>query len=220
MADSDQLALLAAERVFGGDTAYTPDAVVDQHLTFLEAVAAPGWWPREILTPTAGAGAWTRGCRRRWPNASITAIEINPGERGNLERVADVVVIADALAWARAWRTDSMPFDLVVDNPPWSNFGEWAEALLPLVDPTGYLQLYGPTQWGQAKATIPVVERCTPVAVGLTGGRVRHHPGSKTDALETCSRIWRPGRAQGAGPLRRCWETFQLDHPESTERRL
>ena len=220
MITADQLQLLAAERTFGGDTAYTPDAVVDQHLDFLQAIAGDGWKPREILTPTAGAGAWTKACRRRWPTASITAIEINEDEAAALESVADVLSIGDALAWARNWRNDVMPFDLVCDNPPWSNFGERVEALFPLVAPGGYLQLYGPTQWGQARSTIAVVERVTPFAVGLTGGRVAHHGSGKADALETCSRVWSPGRAKGRGPLRRGWATYQLDYLERSERRL
>lgn len=45
MADADQLQLLAAERAFGGDTAYTPPAVVEvdaRHRVELAAATARG----------------------------------------------------------------------------------------------------------------------------------------------------------------------------------
>lgn len=219
----DQLQLVAADRIFGGDTAYTPPAVVRQHLDFLALVADEGWQPRTILTPTAGAGAWTREVRARWPQATILACELNPAEAPVLRQLADDVVVGDALDWARsAARRGLAPFDLIADNIPWSNFGEWVEALAPLIAPGGYLQLYGPTQWGQARTTITVVDRFPPIAVGLTGGRVSHHGHGKADALETCSRIWIGSRVvRGAtGPLRRRWETYQLDYLERSERRL
>lgn len=224
MTTADQLQLLSAERTFGGDTAYTPPAVVRQHLDFLQAVAADGWRPTFILTPTAGAGAWTREARRRWPGARITAIEVNPAEAAGLREIADEVIVGDALEWARAEARRGRAFHFIADNPPWSNFGEWIDALVPLLETGGprpaYLQLYGPTQWGQARSTIAIVDRYPPSVVGLTGGRVAHHGNGKADALETCSRIWRQGRQPGTGPLRRGWETFQLDYLERSERRL
>ena len=219
-----QLALVEGERDFGGDTAYTPAVVVKQHLDFLvQEVAPAGWSPRTILTPTAGAGAWTREVRARWPAATVLAIELNPAEAPALRALADDVIVGDALAWAATARADGLaPFDLIADNPPWSNFGEWVEALAPLLAPGGFLQLYGPTQWGQARSTIAVVERHAPVWVALSGGRVAHHGTGKGDSIETCSRIWTRSEVEQTcrGSLRRRWQTAQLDYLEKAERRL
>lgn len=132
-----------------------------------------------------------------------------------MEAVADVTVSTDALAWARSFDGSALGFDLIVDNPPWSNFGEWVQALHPLLNAGGFLQLYGPTQWGQAEETIDIVRRFCPVAVGLTGGRVSHHSSGQTDSRETCSRIWsRPTSSLT------WWATYQLDYLERSERRL
>lgn len=219
-----QLDLLSATHEDGGDVAYTPPAVVAQHLEFLERVALSGP-PSRILAPAAGAGAWVRAMRRRWPNARIVAIELNHRERENLQAAgADEVHLGDGLAWAELARLDGERFDLIADNPPWSNFGAWVESLLPLV-PFGHLQLYGPTQWGQAASTAAIVRRAPPRWVGLTGGRIRHHGDAAKggDLRETCSRIWR-GRPVGEPCETNAtgwpsWVTYQLPMLTRSERR-
>lgn len=201
---------MTPDRIFGGDVAYTPAGVVRQHLDFLAELAGPSWSPRRIQCPAAGAGAWVAGARAYWPAARITALEICPEVAPALAAAgADEIVIGDALGHA-----GDGEFDLIVDNPPWSNFAAWVEALRPRVSATGYLALYGPTQWGQSREAIATLRRHPVLAQGRTGGRVSHHPSGRTDARETCSWVWGPGHA---GPA---WLTVQLALLPPEARRL
>lgn len=104
------------------ERAYTPYPVIraglGQALELLAADVASVLRRSEaprILDWCAGPGAWSRVARERWPEATITAVEIVPSERPYLERVADRVLIGDwRLAFAHG------PYDLVVGNPAFS----------------------------------------------------------------------------------------------------
>lgn len=99
------------------DLYITPDGVVEPLLAELErACRFSGWLHPRILDPGAGTGVLTRAIRKQWPNASITAVELNPEHEDALLPVADEVVIADFLTY----EPDREGFDLIIGNPPFS----------------------------------------------------------------------------------------------------
>lgn len=186
-----QLDLVESPRNFGGDTAYTPIPVARQHLDFgINRVLREREPPGVILCPTAGVGPWAQACRERWPEAEIIGIEINPREIAELGRHCDRAICGDATIEVPRLIREGYRFDLVIDNPPWSNFGEWPSVLRPALVSGGVLALYGPRQWGQAQSTYPVLCEWPPAFHALTGGRVSHNASGKGDQRETSVRWW------------------------------
>jgi hypothetical protein len=104
------------------ERAYTPYPVIRAGLGYaldllsadVASVLRDPERPR-ILDWCAGPGAWAQVARARWPQATITTVELVPSERRYLERVADHVLIGDwRLALAHG------PYDLVIGNPAFS----------------------------------------------------------------------------------------------------
>ncbi len=63
-------------------TVFTPEPLVDRMLD--DAAARLGADPAVVLDPGAGVGAFTVASARRWPDASVLAVDINPVTLGLL----------------------------------------------------------------------------------------------------------------------------------------
>lgn len=72
--------------------------------------------PQAILEPGAGSGAITRELRATWPQARITALEIDPAHREELELITPCVKIGDFFELVPL----KGAYHLVVMNPPYS----------------------------------------------------------------------------------------------------
>lgn len=102
------------------DLYVTPVGVTEALLDELERTF--GWGPGmklRILDVGAGTGRITAACRAQWPEAYITAVEIDHTHKNALEAAgATDVWICDFLdqTWGDEWRE----YDLIVGNPPYS----------------------------------------------------------------------------------------------------
>lgn len=70
--------------------------------------------PRVVLEPGCGAGSFMAAARKRWPNASIRGVEIDPLVAEHARR-QDFLVTVDNLL-GRHWGVA----DLIIGNPPFS----------------------------------------------------------------------------------------------------
>lgn len=92
---------------------------LDRHYTPLElarlcvrAAAEAGVNPSTILEPSCGGGAFVVACREVWPDARVTACDLDPDAKGLA--MARSAIVGDFLA------TDLERFDLVIGNPPFT----------------------------------------------------------------------------------------------------
>jgi predicted RNA methylase len=120
---------------------YTPDNwayVITQRLVYTGLHGA--WTPmRTILEPTAGAGAFVKAAKRTWPDAHVTAIEINSREVPNLEAAgADVIHAGDATTLLPKAKKK---YDLILTNPPFSLAERLVHLCLPLLTRDGHLAM-------------------------------------------------------------------------------
>lgn len=127
---SEALVALAYERIVAGrnrrrlGTFFTPASVVDLMLDRAEAVLPA---PSQVVDPGAGVGAFSLAARRRWPEASVVAIDINVVTLGLLatqavlEEVSDglTLVHADYLVWLENMSQPDNPV-LFLGNPPYT----------------------------------------------------------------------------------------------------
>jgi hypothetical protein len=96
---------------------FTPMAAVEAALNLVEV------GPERVIDPACGAGDFLLACRRRWPQAQLTGIDIDPlalavaETKLNLEGIYNVT-LQEANAISLEYPG---PFDLVVGNPPWGS---------------------------------------------------------------------------------------------------
>lgn len=70
--------------------------------------------PKFVLEPSAGDGALVRAARERWPDARITAVELDPLNVAMLANTGAAIIDDDFLAVSFG----GLRFDVVVMNPP------------------------------------------------------------------------------------------------------
>lgn len=92
-----------------------------------------------ILDPGAGNGNIIRALRERGFKNRISAIELRPEEESNLKEVADHVGIFDFLKQAQT--IESMKFDVIIGNPPYTYAKEFIDKSLALLKPGGAFDL-------------------------------------------------------------------------------
>jgi adenine-specific DNA-methyltransferase len=109
-------------------TFFTPPAVVDFMLQRTEAVVGT---PSTVIDPGAGVGAFTVAARKRWPTATVIAVDLNVVTLGLLaarcraERLEGItLVLDDYLSWTtNNYDTLSSP-RLALGNPPYTRHHE------------------------------------------------------------------------------------------------
>jgi hypothetical protein len=215
---------------------YTPRAVARSILSAaLPFVLPPPAWTRlRILDWCAGAGVWSSELRAITflsYAAEITAVEIDPREAEHLARHADHVRIGDwrgAIDGAHGVGMIPIPalepFDLVVGNPPFSDFHEGIRAMLT---PRGGAADYGELPEDEPPFAGAIVALCTIEALqrGQAGRELAHDfpptmqldiPGSidfrgpskpgerrSGDSRSYCAWVWGPERARPGSPWQR-----------------
>jgi predicted RNA methylase len=111
--------------------------------------------PERILVPSAGTGAFVRAASRTWAPASIAACDIAPRGPG-IEQLDFLSLKRRSVTdpWARAteptkYIDSGTPYDLIIDNPPWSLATEFVEQGLRMVRSVGFVAyLLRTTFWG------------------------------------------------------------------------
>jgi predicted RNA methylase len=132
---------------------YTPPALVEAALALLPRS------PARVMDLACGDGAWLQGVARRWPEASLAGVDIDPAAiaaaRTRLPGAA--LLVADGTRHRGS-------FDCVVGNPPWGagrvgNVRRGAESVSAFVDsavenlaPGGRLCLLVPAAWLEVAA--------------------------------------------------------------------
>jgi hypothetical protein len=114
------------------DAYMTPDELA---LAICAGLRRRGVDPEEIIEPSAGAGAFVRAARATWPDAHITAVEIDRTKTPVLA-IADVVMVEDWVGLARLLangQSEEGKSRLVVGNPPFRQAQEHIEASLDLL---------------------------------------------------------------------------------------
>jgi hypothetical protein len=100
------------------DPYYTPGWVVQQCIDSVLPFVCPV--PRSILEPGAGQGAFVRPLRARYPDAHLTAVDVDPYDWPE----ANIQLHQDLFEAEFLFR-----FDLIVGNPPFSralDFVQWS----------------------------------------------------------------------------------------------
>lgn len=145
-----------------------------------------------VLEPSAGDGQLVRALRYAYPFVSIDAVEPDDGRRIALRMVGDAglhVWHGTFEDYAVAWRAgDSVPFDAVVMNPPFTLPGRryaWAEHLAlawELLAPGGQLRAIVPAslEYGRQRPIAAVR-----ALIEQAGGRWRKAPESAFQASGT-----------------------------------
>jgi adenine-specific DNA-methyltransferase len=128
----DVLALLYESLVSGRNrrrlgTFFTPPAVVEFMLDLAEEVAGP---PSSVIDPGAGVGAFSLAAKRRWPDADVTAVDLNLVTLGLLAARPSGklrVVLENYLLWVTGNDLPRTP-RIWIGNPPYTRHQELSPA--------------------------------------------------------------------------------------------
>jgi len=116
------------------DAYSTPDELA---LAICAALHRRGVEPEEIIEPSAGDGSFIRAALATWPNAHVTAIDIDVTKREPLGSAgAHLVIVGDWKFWATRIANQqgaNGKSRLVVGNPPFRQAQEHIEAALDLL---------------------------------------------------------------------------------------
>lgn len=119
-----------------GDRYYTPDWAVQQCMVHVLPVIClrP---PKTILEPSAGTGAFLGPLRKRYDQAELVALDIDPVVGPWIQ--ADHSETANFLEWS----LDDFVFDLTIGNPPFTHAREFCERALSMSRNVVYLVRQG-----------------------------------------------------------------------------
>lgn len=136
-----ELGGISEERLRAFEVDCTPGAIVRQGFEmFVEAYCPPAGL--RVLDLCAGSGVFGQQARRVLDRPHLTAVEIRPEERPNLERWYDQVLIGDV-------RTIELgQFDLVVGNPAFTIWVTVLERSVEALAPLGATMLLGLNELG------------------------------------------------------------------------
>lgn len=127
-------ALAVAERL-PADAYVTPDLLTRAICERLRQ----RFTPDEVIEPSAGAGAFVRASRATWPEAHVTANEIDRGRKRELLQAGAHVVLhwdwPTIAAKIAIGQTDAGAMRLIVGNPPFRAAQEHIEAALRMMRP-------------------------------------------------------------------------------------
>ena len=186
---TDDAATLAALEVD-----YTPTGlavqIVDQVMRRLPPVSTRR--PLRVLCPAAGSGVFARAARAVIPGCSIFTVEPRVSEAAGLMVAADDGLVGEFDPATLAEYVG--PFDLVVDNPPftWFTSAIWCDIRdAGLLADRGVIALLGLSQWGQGRASRDVLARWWPALQLRVTGRPAFRGDGKTDAREISAWCWR-----------------------------
>lgn len=104
-------------------TFFTPPSVVEYMLDLAEEVLP---LPASVIDPGAGVGAFSLAAKRRWPDAQVTAVDLNLVTLGLLAArpAAELrVVLNNYLEWAVQGELPATP-RLWIGNPPYTRHQE------------------------------------------------------------------------------------------------
>lgn len=116
------------------DAYMTPDELA---LAICAGLRRRGVVPEEVVEPSAGDGAFVRTARATWPDAHVTAVEIDGGKRLPLLQAGAHVALTDD--WVHLARllanhqADHGKSRLLLGNPPYTLAQEHIEAGLDLL---------------------------------------------------------------------------------------
>jgi hypothetical protein len=206
----------------------TPGPIVRQGFeTFVEAFSPPAGL--RVLDLCAGSGVFGQQARSVLDRPHLTAVEIRPEERPNLERWYDVVRIADV-------RTVELgEFDLVVGNPAFTLWVPVLERAVGALAPLGVAMLLGLNELGtRGSVSRGAWERWVPAwqwriagTIGFRGPGLNPKTGKPWGCDQRSYSWWSWRRPQGwampraavqMGRLAAAWSTMDLALLSAAER--
>lgn len=162
-----ELGGIAEDRLREFEVDCTPGPIVRQGFETFDEVYTPPAGLR-VLDLCAGSGVFGQQARRVLSRPHLTAVEVRPEERANLERWYDVVTIADV-------RTVELgaAFDLVVGNPAFTIWPDVLGRAVEALAPSGAVMLLGLNELGtRGSASREVWLRWVPTWQWRIGGTI------------------------------------------------
>lgn len=161
----------------------TPLACCEDALTFLPK----DFKPQCILDPGAGAGAWGKAARKRYPDTMITGVELRP----ETERPVayNFWIHSDFLL------VDKQPvFDLVIGNPPYDRAEQFVRHSLAMLEDNGLCIMLLRLNFLEGKARSKGLYRQhPPETVVVRSSRVSFTGDGQANATAYAYFIWRKG---------------------------
>lgn len=161
----------------------TPSSCCEDALSFLPT----DFKPQCILDPGAGAGAWGKAARKRYPATLITGVELRP----ETPRPAayNFWIHGDFLL------TDAQPaFDLVIGNPPYNRAEQFVRHSMAMLEDDGYLMMLLRLNFleshGRGKG---LYRKYPPKNVVVRAGRVSFTGDGQANATVYAYFIWQKG---------------------------
>ena len=167
--------------------------------------------PLRVLCPAAGSGVFARAARAVIPGCSVFWVEPRESEAAGLELAADEGIVGRFDPGKLAEYVG--PFDLVIDNPPFSWFASamWCDIReAGLLTDRGVIAFVGLSQWGQGRASRDVLARWWPSLQLRVTGRPAFRGDGKTDAREISAWCWRSRSIWEDGGGAGEWRTVQM----------
>ncbi len=193
-------ALIAAERA-ELDAYATPLPLARAICQYLRRTAA-GDQPDEIMEPSAGQGPFVVAARETWPEAHVTAVDIDPACRAPLKAAgAHVVLVEEWVGLARKLALHQVKKSpatrLVIGNPPYREAQEHIEAAVGWVREGDRVAFLLRLAFLESSRRLAFWRAYTPALVAPIVPRPSF-TGGGTDATAYGLFVWRRGRRGGS----------------------
>lgn len=137
-----------------------------------------------ILEPSAGNGNIIKALRKVGLSNTVSAIEIREEEKENLKKVADTVILGNFLEM-----DNSIKYDVVIGNPPYSQAKEFVEKALTLTTEKGVVIMLLRTAFLESRARYEFWQNNPPTGLYVLSRRPSF-TGKGTDATSYAWFVW------------------------------
>ena len=162
---------------------YTPDALALALCRTLAAEPSFPAFPKNILEPGCGGGAFLRGARAAWPRAALMGIDLLPACEG------PGTVLTGDLFEMKAW----VSIDLVVGNPDFGIAEQAVRHCLKLLAPGGHLAFLLRAAFLGSDGRVPLYRDFPLRFLQPIAQRPCFTGDGKTDPMEYALFVWQQG---------------------------